>query len=122
MGKSSKKAKTIRKYLKRVTNEFLGQSEFTRVEAVLEPEDAGSSFELELVRAKFRVQKSSDVNAVGLIVIANADDVAPDIAPGVVAQAIVARLEMIEETQKGSVARLKYGTHELAEFTFKLGP
>jgi hypothetical protein len=105
----------VRSYLQLVAAEFKRLCKSAGNEAVLEPANAGPSFQDDLVRAKFRIKKHRDLNAAGIIITAGEDEVAPDIAPTDVARAIIGRLEGLEDMRRGSVVRVAYREVPLSE-------
>jgi hypothetical protein len=105
----------VRTYLQLVAAEFKRLSRSAGTEAVLEPANAGPSFQDDLVRAKFRIKKRRDLNAAGIIVTAAEDEIPPDLPPPDVAHAILGRVEGIEDMRKGTVVRVAYREVPLTE-------
>ena len=105
----------VRAYLQLVAGEFRRLSKSPGTEAILEPANVGRSLQDDLVRAKFRIKKRRDLNAAGIIVTADEDDVPPDLLPSDVARAILGWVEGIEDMRRGSVVRVAYQEVALSE-------
>jgi len=102
----------IRAFLEAVAAEFRTLHPSPQTVVVLEPTDAGDSFEHDLVRVKFRTRRRNEVNAGGLIVTADAEaDLPKNVAPADVARLLSAKLAAVDVVQSiGRVSTVEYTT------------
>jgi hypothetical protein len=100
----------IRAFMEAVAQEFRALHPSRHTTAVLEPADAGDSFEHDLVRAKFRTRKRNEVKAGGLIVTVDDEaDVPEDVTPAEVARLLTTRLAAVDVVKStGRISRVEY--------------